>query len=438
MERTTPFKNYIKPGKKLVHQVAKEVKFENNYSYDFIKDIANYLSYPGEKKEEAFTLPSSWDIKVDSKKFSNKKEEREEKDKIIDYHKNVQRFIKEMNFNKVTGETPLEKAFNTVSMLSKIENHKNGQENNGHQLPIFQKKNNNELKRTTEELLEKMELIEKIKPGSFMEKALGLENTEGLLAGVKANKLKKEYLILLNKISLFNSYGKIAAKKKIKVEENEFSKEKKYLQISKYSEISKVSILHSLMPTFDYKFITKQLSREKGVNVEESKQCLVLLIDDSGSMQETEKIQWIKALLLNRCEEVSKGNAELYICTFEVELDPNWIVVRTKEEALDVWNKFRRYFQLERGGTNMQKSIEQAIKIINSGKIPTEKGIIEIERVRPQICIINDGQDHIEKGWIPSIETHGFILEGSHGGMRKFCTRSGGTYQEFNSYYDEE
>lgn len=444
--RTTPYKNYMAPGKLLVKHTAQDLKFTNNYSYNLVKDIANYLSYPEDERDNALTTPSSWDFDISNTLYPGRINKENELRRRIDYHKNVQKFIKEMKFNKVQGETPLEQALNTVAALSAQKGGKpskpSGSQNGAKakagtsaegdeesETPCFQQ-GSNAGKPVAKQTLDTITMIDKIKPNSFEDKVFG-NGDENLLAGVRATKIKKEYLDLMDKISVFNAHGKIRAAKRKTQEEDDQSKLKRQLNITRMTEVGRVSPINFIKPDFNIKMATKQLQRDKGIRIDEARQCLVLLIDDSGSMSDRQKISWIKALLLNRCGEVDKGNAELYICCFETRLAENWIVVRTPEEAKDVWDKFDTYFRLDGGGTNMQICIEAAIKIIKSGKIPTKQGIVDITGIRPQICIINDGQDHVESGWIPSIETHGFILEGSHTGMKKFCTRSGGSYKEF-------
>jgi hypothetical protein len=453
VSRTTPYRNYIAPGKGLVKSTASDIGFDSNYSYPLVKDIANYLSHPEEDRDKAFTKPSEWDFDIPAHLYPTREHREREQRRRIDYNKNVQDFIKSMDFDKVDGETPLEQALNTVAALNassgggkgspKQGSGKGGAQSQGTsaegdgegEMQIFRGGSAGGGDSIAKQTLERMEMLQKIEPNSFADKVFG--GDKDMLSGVRATKISKEHLKLMDKIAVFDAHGKIKAAKRKTLEEDEFSKKKRHLMISRYNEVARVSAFNYAFPSFDYKMATKQLIREKGIKFDEARQCLVLLIDDSGSMCCNQKISWIKALLLNRCNEVEKGNAELYICCFETDLDPNWIVVRTPEEAKDVWDNFRSYFRLDGGGTDMQKCIDDAITILKSGQVPTKNGPVTIEGIRPQICIINDGQDHVDRGYIPSIETHGFILEGSHGEMKKFCKRSGGSYMEFWSDHDD-
>ena len=428
--RTLPYQNYYPPSKDIVKETANRLGFNGAYSYELVRDIANSMSFPKDEFDNCFTEPSEWIITSNERDLGK---QQQEISSTFAYHRKVQDFVKKIDAEGFSGNSPLEKAINIVAALSSQRGGTPGRSNVDEAgeppIPIFQETVH--MESLCKGLKETVERLDKLQPGSYTAKALGVDGGEGVLGGIKAASMGFEHNEILRKIGIFNANGKIAAHKKVKIEDAPYSKVKRVLQMTNYMEIGKISPIQHILPTFNYKFATKQFQVEKGVNVEEAKQCLILLIDDSGSMRSSKKVSWIKALLLNRCEEVVKGNAELYICTFEAELDRDWIVVKTPEEAKKVWEKFTSYFRLSRGTTNLQKAIESATKIIKSGKVPTKSGEIEITSKNPQLVIINDGEDDVKSTFLPTIETHGFLLQGKHGIMQKFCTRSGGTYTEF-------
>jgi len=435
VERTKPNSNYISPSKQLVEDKCKKLGVKEGYSYELLRDVSNYLSYPDEEKDKAFTDPSTWNIETAlERKYYDKEQDfinAREADiaNQYHYHNKVVDFVKNLDCSRIKGDTPLEKAISIAAATAnkgKSPSCKSGQEE------ALSMINGAKAGAAAQLTIDSIERVEKLKPESFTAKALEMDDKD-LLGGVKLNKLSQEHLALLDKIAVFEAKGKIKASKKIVYTENDFSKKKRHLNISKFSDVPRASPSDLLSPTFEYKMLTKQLVVEKGVDVEESKQCLILCVDDSSSMSSYDKVAWLKALFINRCEQVVAGNAELYICTFEKELDPDWFVVRNEQEAMNIWEKFRGYFKLQRGGTCMQTALESVIEIIKTGKVPTKKGDVEISSNRPQICLINDGEDYIDEAFIPTIETHGFILHGSHKLMERFCKFSGGTYTEFRS-----
>jgi len=432
IQRTVPHKNYITPSKKEIEHVVKKMNLQGTYSVQLVQDIANLTSFPEDERAKAFTKPSTWNYDNVEPKEGETQEKAEER--VFEFNKKAQEFLKNIDVSVFNGDTPLEQALNIAHSLSN--QGAGGRKGKGgateeEELPIFQ--GNQSGANIAKKLKENAEMVGKIMPAdSFTEKALLGDQDPSVFNGVRAGQLGAENLDVLKKLSILNRKGNIKAYRSKSKEDDPSARKTRMLRIQQYSEVQKVGAIQLAMPTFNYKVATKQLEIKKGVRISFNKQVLILLIDDSGSMHDSDKIGWVKALLLNRCEQVSQGNAELYICTFESRLDPHWLVIKTREECLHVWEKFNKYFQFGRGGTDMQRAIENTIEFIKKGSVPTKEGEVSFNGDRPQICIINDGQDHIKEGWYPKVVTHGFILEGDHEGMQKFCIRSGGSYQEFS------
>jgi hypothetical protein len=263
--------------------------------------------------------------------------------------------------------------------------------------------------------------------------AMGVNIINSDFSPIKFSEVTTEEANILKKLSVVNSFnGSIAGEAKIKRKRKVSSKKRGKLKMESYKQVNQASFVERMMPGFDKKFIQKDvLIKDKYVS-EVCKQTLVLLIDDSGSMNSEWKIGWVKALVLNRLTAVMKGDATLYICTFEEELDPNWVKVGTKAQAKDYWKLFDRQVGFNRGNTDIEKAVTHTIEQIDNGKLIgvdyDDTATISLKKERPQICVINDGQDYIDKDYSPKIITHGFILGRDNIEMKIMCERSGGIY----------
>lgn len=451
IHRTRPAGYYKSPSNKTILDVAKRINYDRTFSYSFVKDVANILSH--DKKQDAMVAPYEWTEELERQveldpQYVTTEEKENEVQRRIDYHTKVQRYLLDLPLSQIKG-SPIEKAFNIMGMLESTHGkgacsgeecgNINGQTTgtgNGPTdfMPMFDNtgKAGGALAKDT---LETIEVMNKIEPGSFTAKALDLD---GKHEAVRALNLNQEQIELLKQLSIFDKQEGLAAKKIKSEEEDPLSKTKEFVRMRKFSDIARLENKSVMLdPDFEEKMLKKSFYLEKGIKVKEMKQSLIMLIDDSGSMSNYKKIGWVKALMLNRCNEVAKGDAELFICTFESELDRNrWVVIRDKEQALAAYKNFDNIFGFNRGGTDVQGVLEEAVDWIDKGFVNGEDGnTYSFEGNRPQICIINDGQDRVDPMFIPKIETHAFILEGSNDKLKNSCRRSGGSYNSFR--YDE-
>jgi hypothetical protein len=452
IQRTRPAGYYKAPNNRAILDVAKRINYDKTFSYSFVKDVANILSH--DKKADAMVAPYEWTEELERQveadpQYLTAKEKEDEIERRIDYHTKVQKYLLDLPMSQIKG-SPIEKAFSIMAMLETTHGNGacsgeecgniNGSSAMGNTsgpesfMPIFENsgQSGSSLAKDT---LETIEVMNKIEPGSFTAKAL---NVDGKHGAIRALNLSREQVSLLKQLSVFDKMEGLAAKKIKSEEEDPLSKTKEFVRMRKFSDIAKLENKSVMLdPDFEEKMLKKSFYLEKGIKVKEVKQSLIMLIDDSGSMNNYKKVGWVKALMLNRCNEVSKGEAELFICTFETQLDrTRWVVIRNEEQALAAWKDFDNIFGFNRGGTDVQGVLEETVEWIDRGHVVGDDGKQHsFDGNRPQICIINDGQDRVDSTFIPRIETHAFILEGSNDNLKKSCFRSGGTYSSFR--YDE-
>jgi hypothetical protein len=217
--------------------------------------------------------------------------------------------------------------------------------------------------------------------------------------------LPPERVKLLEKIAILETRGKIKSKHQTNLLKQE--------QMQEYSQVGRMaSMSNMLMPTFAYKFATKQLTvNEKKLA---DKQVLFVMLDDSGSMSNYEKLQWVEAIIRNRCFEIKRTKCELHICKFESEIY-SMQQIKTMEEGIH----FLRNYSPHGGGTDVACCISQLEKYIEA----------HFKKCKPQILIVNDGQDHIDAGFKPKYETHSLMLLQGNTNLQQVIEHSGGHFE---------
>lgn len=385
--------------------------FEEPTSY-FIKFFSELLDCFNEVKENGYYKKKEFN----SDDYPNIKVEISEK-----YHNNIQDFLYNIDWSLIEGNTPMSKTLNVIkifkeelecktkcksSQKSEDENEENSDKNqensdkNGKLLEFFK---NNSSQKTLEK---KQELIKTVKESELSSYVLGTSNLTDKIVNLTEEQKK-----------IFNNLGILANRGKIKSDKK--SDDFKFDKMKDYTQVTQTSVINLMMPTFNYKFATKNLlvKDKKELN----KQLLVLAIDASGSMDEEDKIAWVKSLIINRLEEVIKGNSSLVICWFEGCLFENYSIITSKNEAINYLNNLEIYN--DGGRTDVSfviKEIEQKI----------DDNTFKVKGVNPQIIIINDGQD-IVRPFKTKYQTHAFILGVENPGFKNLIINNGGHYERF-------
>lgn len=432
VKRTIPHEKYEEPSRGDVHNCFKEIGFKDPYSYKFVKDVANHFSH--QMLGNGSEFESLTNVK-DSLKRSNFGSE-ETFESNLKYHERVQEFISKLSSDKFEGKSPIEKAANAVALFTEAADKVKGKvteeepdsdaegdsqpgegEGKGETskpLPIFSKNQDTQSKQS--ELMDDYAEMSKELNDDPISKYVF--DTEGKSKYKALKDLDAENRRILKNLAVIAGKGKIKAKK-----------ESPRYKVKPMSRRSQIGNMHSRMemagPMFDYKFAKKQLNVR--VKPKTGKQMLFLLIDDSGSMCCTLKHEYVNAIIIDRLKAVVAKEATLLIGWFEYNLDVENIVKITNEkEALD-FLKNGCFGNFDKSTTDVQRAVETAVQAIKKGHI----GDIKITGVKPQIVVMNDGEDFVNPNYTPKIETHAFILGTDNENMSKMVKKSKGTYTRF-------
>ena len=414
---TQPHSCYTPPSKVQLNSYFRGSGFYGTYSPSMALEICNAYSHlmMGGRPQDSFTGPGTGNERYDS---------------------NVKQFLSTLDYS-YEGRSPMAKALSVIATIYNQKSSDNESRNEGDReddaLPFFTDEQGGA--KLAHMVNNDFDMYEKLMPkGSYTQKTLNEDGTK--LNSVAAASLNIDQLKVLNKLSRLKIYeNEIAAHKEITWKVNPMSTDVKLVPLTNFAQSLKVSPIQRAMPHYQYKLATKQVMPKEHIKYTIKKQCLAFLVDDSGSMSSQYKLEWVKALLHNRIDQVMRGEAELYICTFEDELDSNaWLPVRNYEEAQEVLKHFDDYFRFDRGVTDIQKSVNTAIEQIKTGTMRDKNGnIIVVDSIKPQICVINDGDDYVSPSYNPEFTVHGFILGQKNENMKKMCEKSGGIYEEFYS-----
>ena len=197
---------------------------------------------------------------------------------------------------------------------------------------------------------------------------------------------------------------------KLKVSHTKKTTRHEIKSLEQYSELPKVTISDRLVggkKLFQKKLLTKNLNIRNAHKP--SKQCLVLLIDDSGSMSMDYKIAFVEAICHERALEVQKGNCELYFCTFCTDIHVGPIQIKSISEAKDF---FMTHCKFNHGTTDIAYAIKQVFDHFKGRDI--------------EVVVINDGQDQMDPNYVPDGIVHAIMLEQANANLKQVVENSGG------------
>ena len=462
VHRTMPHNRWLPWGKSDIENMLTESKVSMNVSLEFVQDVMNIYSHIYEEgiKEDAIVSLTSLKEQVIEYAHKNNLDTEKTKNLFKSTLRNYD-FLVTMDFDAIDGITVSERTVNFLLFMQDFLE-KNGCSSGGQgsggagagagcggikgmvtieseakaaitgtPTPIEQMQQQIDNQYAGEKEEDKPKLEEEMTEQMLLTKHLiftGGASAEIILKNKARDftstykKLSRDAIEILENLSLLSKKTRIQYETKATHIDDPQSKIKKPLLMKSHDEVAKCNLIDHALPTFKHKMATKSLVVNRAVTKHKQKQCLIFLIDASGSMHDDQKQNFVKALLLNRMEAVVKGYAELYIAGF-VEHRQTIHKVTNLEECKQYYEK---YNDCPGGGvTDIQEVLRETVEDLKKNKL----GKFDLESIHPEIAIVNDGQDHIDPEFKPGWKVHAFILGNENKNVKKVVENSGGFYE---------
>jgi uncharacterized protein with von Willebrand factor type A (vWA) domain len=195
-----------------------------------------------------------------------------------------------------------------------------------------------------------------------------------------------------------------------------------------YAQISQIDLYQRLFPHFQSKLLAKDLIVNVPIDKKEEKQKIVILLDFSGSMQGDDKQDWVNAILIDRFRYVMKGEAEVFFSYFvDDTADLNFHHLTNKQEVINFWMQFSN--SPNGGETHIGNIVNYVSNEIKSKRLHNLD--IDLSEEKPEILIINDGQDEVKTQKF-SYKVNAVTLMESNDELKRLCIATKGKLIEVN------
>jgi hypothetical protein len=231
---------------------------------------------------------------------------------------------------------------------------------------------------------------------------------------------KMEILNYLSLVGQFGSEFKVEKEisEKIVANSDEYSK----MIMRDYSQFFMMDLYQKMFPNFRTKFLTKDLTVNVPVDRKEQIQKIIILLDFSGSMDYQEKQVWVNAILIDRFKYVMRGEAEVFFSYFVHDADQlEFQHIKNREDVIAFWQTFSN--EPNGGETEVGLMVERVADEISNRTLCNLD--IDLSEEKPEILIINDGQDDIRTEEFPYKVNAISLLEFSEE-LRDLCNATGG------------
>lgn len=238
-------------------------------------------------------------------------------------------------------------------------------------------------------------------------------------------------LEMLQRIAAVEDFGKsFEIKKTVRERRVTNSLVHKQKRMNEYEELLNSPLYQRLLPNYEAKLITKDLIVNQPVETTESKQKIIMLVDFSGSMNQTNKQNWILAILADRLKYCIKEECEIFFSYF-LTLENlrsgkfKWHHIYNEKTALAFWKDFNIN---PTGGDTEVGLIIDAIReeILENRKLFNLK--VDLSQDKPEILVINDGQDSVKTDRL-SWKTNAITLyDGQNSELESLCKKTEGKY----------
>jgi uncharacterized protein with von Willebrand factor type A (vWA) domain len=228
---------------------------------------------------------------------------------------------------------------------------------------------------------------------------------------------------IMNHLSLVGKFGsefKVEKEisEKIVANSDEYSK----MIMRDYAQMHMMDLYQKMFPNFRTKFLTKDLTVNVPVDRKEQIQKIIIILDFSGSMWEDSKQTWVNAILIDRFRYVMKGEAEVFFSYFVHDPDQlEFQHIKNKEDVIKFWQTFSN--EPNGGETAVAAMVERISDEISSGRLCNLD--IDLSHEKPEILILNDGQDRINTDEFP-YKVNAVSLIEFNDELRDLCLATGG------------
>ena len=189
-----------------------------------------------------------------------------------------------------------------------------------------------------------------------------------------------------------------------------------------YAQMHMMDLYQKMFPNFRTKFLTKDLTVNVPVDRKEQIQKIIIILDFSGSMHEDQKQIWVNAILIDRFKYVMRGEAEVFFSYFVHDPEQlDFQHIKNREDVIAFWQTFSN--QPNGGGTDVAAMVEYIADEISNHKLCNLQ--IDLSEEKPEILIINDGQDSINTEEFP-YKVNAVSLMQFNDELRDLCLATGG------------
>lgn len=234
---------------------------------------------------------------------------------------------------------------------------------------------------------------------------------------------KNRKMDILDRVSIVGQFGEQFKVEK-EVEEKIVSNSDQYAKkiMRDYAQFSQIELYQKMFPNFATKFLTKDLTVNVPVDKKEQKQKIIMLLDYSGSMDEDEKQIWVNAILIDRLRYVMQEEAEVFFSYFVCDSDElQFHHLKNRDDVMDFWTWFSN--NPNGGGTDIGGIVEYVSECVENGNLHNLD--IDLSKERPEILIINDGQDRVGYDKFP-YKVNAISLMQFNDELKNLCVATGG------------
>ena len=238
------------------------------------------------------------------------------------------------------------------------------------------------------------------------------------------NELSKDKKMeIMNHISLVGKFGsEFKVEKEISEKIVANSDQYATMIMRDYAQIHMMPLYQKMFPNFRTKFLTKDLTVNVPVDRKEQIQKIIILLDFSGSMSEEQKQIWVNAILIDRFKYVMRGEAEVFFSYFVHDPEQlHFQHITNREDVIAFWQTFSN--RPNGGGTEVGDMVEYVANEISSGKLCNLD--VNLLEEKPEILIINDGQDSINSEKFP-YKVNAISLMQFSDELKDLCLETGG------------